>query len=203
VLAAFDAGGGTLDLHMTHPLRTAVVEPGDTLVKIGARYGVPPGLIAEVNPGINLNQLHIGQELAIPSQADLTPYPPVPGKKIVISIPDQRMRVYESEQLIWEWAISTGLPDSPTYTGVFQILSKEVNAYASQWDLWMPHFLAVYRAGGDTYNGIHALPILANGQRLWAGNLGSPASFGCIILGIEEGETLFNWVEIGVITIIE
>jgi lipoprotein-anchoring transpeptidase ErfK/SrfK len=75
-------------------------------------------------------------------------------------------------------------------------------AYASQWDLEMPHFIGIYRAGGDTYNGIHALPILANGQRLWSGNLGSRASFGCIILGIEEAETLFSWAELGVPVII-
>jgi lipoprotein-anchoring transpeptidase ErfK/SrfK len=86
---------------------------------------------------------------------------------------------------------------SPTYTGEFQILSKEEMAYASQWNLQMPHFLSVYRAGGDTYNGIHGLPFNASGQRLWW-RLGSPGSYGCIVLGIEEAETLFNWAELGV-----
>jgi lipoprotein-anchoring transpeptidase ErfK/SrfK len=113
------------------------------------------------------------------------------------------MRVYENDALLYDWPVSTGLADSPTYTGEFQILSKEENAYASQWDLWMPHFMAVYRAGGDVYNGIHALPILSSGQRLWEGSLGSPASFGCIILGIQEAETLYNWAEVGVLVTIE
>ena len=100
-------------------------------------------------------------------------------------------------------AIVFSTDGSPTYTGEFQILSKEHNAYAGQWDLWMPHFIAVYRAGGSIYNGIHGLPILSNGQRLWEGALGSPASYGCIILGVEEAETLFNWAEIGVPVTIE
>jgi lipoprotein-anchoring transpeptidase ErfK/SrfK len=99
--------------------------------------------------------------------------------------------------------ISTGMADSPTHRGVFQILSKEENAYGSQWDLWMPYFMAIYRAGGDVYNGIHELPILASGQRLWAGALGRPASYGCVILGIPQAETLYQWAEVGVIVVIE
>jgi lipoprotein-anchoring transpeptidase ErfK/SrfK len=198
VLDAFDAGGGEVVVELTPPPRIYVVQSGDRLTTIGAKFGMPPGLIAEVNRGVDLDRLYVGQELIIPPQEVLWPYEPVPGKKVVISIAEQRLRVYEHGQLLHDWPCSTGMKDSPTYTGEFQVLSKEEMAYASQWDLQMPHFIGVYRAGGDTYNGIHALPILANGQRLWAGNLGSPASFGCIVLGIEEAETLFNWVELGV-----
>ena len=50
----------------------------------------------------------------------------------------------------------------------------------------MPFFIAVYPAGEGVENGFHELPILANGQRLWAGSLGRLASFGCITLGIPE-----------------
>ena len=203
VLSVFEDGGGTVELRLTHPPRAYVVQPGDTLTRIAARFGMPPGLIAEANPDADLNWLRADQELTIPSEDVLRPYAPVPGKQIAISIAEQRMRVYEHGELLYDWPISTGLPDSPTYTGNFQILSKEDNAYASQWDLWMPHFMGVYRAGGDVYNGIHALPILSNGQRLWEGALGSPASYGCIILGIEEAETLYNWADIGVSVVIE
>ncbi len=203
VLSAFNAGGGDVTVKLTPPPRIYVVQPGDWLATIATRFGMPPGLIAEANPGLNLDQLHVGQQLIIPPQDVLTPYDPVPGKKIVISIPEQRLRVYENDELLHDWLCSTGEKDSPTYTGEFQVLSKEEMAYASQWDLYMPHFIGVYRAGGDTYNGIHALPILSGGQRLWAGNLGSPASYGCIILGIQEGENLFEWAELGVPVIIE
>lgn len=203
VLDVFQAGGGTVELRMMHPPRSYIVQAGDTLNTIAARLGMPPGLIGEANPGVDLDRLHSGQELTIPAEDVLRPYVPVPGKRIVISVVEQRMRVYENDALLYEWPVSTGMAGSPTYTGEFQILSKEHNAYAGQWDLWMPHFMAVYRAGGSIYNGIHALPILSNGQRLWEGALGSPASYGCIILGVEEAETLFNWAEIGVPVTIE
>jgi hypothetical protein len=203
VAEGFEAGGGIVELYLTHPERTYSVQWGDTIIKIGNRLGVPPGIIAEVNPNMNLDSLYVGQELTIPSQDVLTPYLPVPGKRIEISIPEQRMRVYENGVLLYDWVVSTGIEGSPTYPGTYQVLSKEDNAYASQWDLWMPHFIAIYRAGGDVYNGIHALPILSNGQRLWAGALGTPASYGCIILGISEAEMLYNWADTGVLVVIE
>lgn len=202
VLNAFRAGGGDVTVQLTPPPRIYVVQPGDHLIVIARRFGMPPGLIAEANPGVNLDLLHVGQLLIIPPQEVLTPYDPVPGKEIVISIPEQRLRVYENGDLLYDWPCSTGMA-APTYTGSFQVLSKEEMAYASQWDLHMPHFIGVYRAGGSTYNGIHALPILSTGQRLWAGNLGSPASYGCIILGIQEAETLFEWAELGVSVIVQ
>jgi len=113
------------------------------------------------------------------------------------------VRVYEQGALLYDWPTSTGIAPSPTHRGIFQVLSKTEKAYASQWDLWMPFFIAVYPAGGGVENGFHELPILANGQRLWAGSLGRPASFGCIILGIPEAETLYIWAEIGVVVVIE
>jgi lipoprotein-anchoring transpeptidase ErfK/SrfK len=202
-IEAFEDGGGEVAVELTPPPRIYVVQAGDRLTTIAAKFGMPPGLIAELNRGIDLNQLHVGQELIIPPQDVLTPYETVPGKRIVISTTEQRLRVYENGQLLHDWPCSTGKKDSPTYLGHFQVLSKEEMAYASQWDLQMPHFIGAYRAGGDTVNGIHALPILANGQRLWEGHLGSRASFGCIILGIQEAEMLFNWVELGVPVTIE
>jgi lipoprotein-anchoring transpeptidase ErfK/SrfK len=202
VLDAFEAGGGEVVVELTPPPRIYLVQSGDRLTTIAAKFGMPPGLIAEANRGIDLDTLHIGQELIIPPQDVLWPYEPVPGKKIMISIAEQRLRVYENEELIYDWPCSTGIRSSPTYTGEFQVLSKEEEAYASQWDLWMPHFIAIYRAGGDTYNGIHGLPTRSRGQQVWW-RLGSPASFGCIVLGLEEAETLFNWAEQGVPVVIE
>lgn len=203
VLDAFHNGGGTVRLYLTHPSSSHVVQPGDTLGSIAAKFGMTSWLITQANPGADLDWLQVGQELIIPSVDVLLPYIPVSDKRIVISIPKQRMWVYQDGQLLYDWPISTGIADSPTHTGVFQILSKEENAYASLWDLWMPHFMAIYPSGPGFYNGIHALPILSSGRRLWEGLLGSPASYGCIILGIEQAETLYQWAEIGVPVVIE
>jgi hypothetical protein len=66
----------------------------------------------------------------------------------------------------------------------------------------MPHWLGIYWAG-SLENGIHALPILSNGQRLWAGYLGTPVSFGCVILGVEEARMLYGWAVVGMPVVIQ
>jgi lipoprotein-anchoring transpeptidase ErfK/SrfK len=48
-------------------------------------------------------------------------------------------------------------------------------------------------------NGIHGLPTLSNGRRLWAGNLGRPVSYGCIILDLPAAEWLYDWAQNGVV----
>ena len=73
------------------------------------------------------------------------------------------------------------------------------NAYASVWDLHMPDFLGIYEAWPGFMNGIHGLPTLANGQKLWANILGRPASYGCIILDTDAARWLYEWAEDGVV----
>jgi len=98
--------------------------------------------------------------------------------------------------LVYSFVVSTGKAGSRTRTGNFGVLDKYPNAYASTWDLQMPYFMGIYWAG-SLENGIHALPILSNGQRLWAGYLGTPVSFGCIILSTENARTLYYWADVG------
>jgi lipoprotein-anchoring transpeptidase ErfK/SrfK len=95
--------------------------------------------------------------------------------------------------------VSTGISRSPTMPGIFQVKSRYENAYASIWDLYMPHFLGIYNATPNLENGIHGLPLLSNGVRLWGSVLGQPASYGCIILELDAAEELYEWAEDGVV----
>lgn len=203
IFQAFDAGEPQVWVYLTHPERTYSVIAGDTLTSLSAKFGMPPGLVAQANQDIDVDKLYVGQQIRIPSQDILTPHMPVLSKKIVVDLAEQRTRVYENGQMLYEWVSSTGIESSPTHRGTFQVLEKHEEAYASQWDLWMPYFISVYPAGGGVQNGFHELPILANGTRLWEGALGRPASYGCIILGIPAAKTLYDWAEVGVPVIIE
>jgi len=132
-----------------------------------------------------------------------TPTPtPIPPKKIVVDISEQRMYVYEGNVLIYKWVCSSGEPGRDTRTGTFFVQSKIAEAWSSVWRLRMPYWLGIYWAGASE-NGIHALPINANGTTLWAGYLGSKVSFGCIILDTPNARTLFNWAEIGTPVVIK
>jgi hypothetical protein len=63
----------------------------------------------------------------------------------------------------------------------------------------MPHFLAIYDALPGFTNGIHGLPLLSSGVRLWGSVLGRPASYGCIILDLKAAEDIYAWAEDGVV----
>jgi lipoprotein-anchoring transpeptidase ErfK/SrfK len=114
---------------------------------------------------------------------------------ILVDISEQHMYVYEGDVLIHSFVASTGIENS-TRIGTFAVQTKLPNAYASTWNLWMPNWLGIYYSHG-LENGIHALPILSNGATLWAGFLGRPVSYGCVVLGTYEAQVLYDWAEIG------
>ncbi len=181
-----------------HPTRYTV-QSGETLLKIGWKLGMPYWMIAQANPAVNPDALRAGQELIIPSKDQLLPLPVIPGKRVVISISQQRMVVYQAGQAVQQFIISTGIDRSPTQPGVFQVQTHVKDAYASVWDLNMPNFLGIYEAWPGFMNGIHGLPTLSNGRRLWANILGKPASYGCIILDLPAAQWLYDWAEDGVV----
>jgi hypothetical protein len=191
--------GSELSVRVNHRPTTYVVQGGDTLTAIGWKVGIPYWKIIEANPGIDVDNLWAGLELTIPSKDEMLPLPIVPNKRVIITIGEQRLRVYENGELLSEHVISTGIDRSPTQPGVFQVQTHEISAYASVWDLTMPHFLGIYEAWPGFMNGIHGLPTLSNGTRLWGNILGRPASYGCIIMELDAAEFLYNWAEEGVI----
>ena len=133
------------------------------------------------------------------SQADSEYIAPAPSyggaKSILVDISEQHMYVYDGDQLVYSFVASTGM-NSSTRIGSFAVQSKIPNAYGSTWNIWMPSWLGIYWSGG-LENGIHALPILPSGATLWAGFLGRPISYGCVVLGSYEAQVLYDWAEIG------
>ena len=178
---------------------TYTVQSGESLWGISLKLGIPMWYILDANEGLTSDNLTAGMVLTIPPKDILLPLPAVRNKRIVIDISEQKMTVYENGQIRNTHIVSTGMDDSPTMAGIFQVQSHELNAYASNWDLYMPHFMGIYEAWPGFMNGIHGLPLLSNGQRLWASNLGSPASYGCIILNLAAAEDLYYWAEDGVV----
>ena len=113
------------------------------------------------------------------------------------------MWTYENGQMLKEYVISTGVDESPTIPGVFQVQTHELEAYASVWDLYMPHFMGIYQGWPGFWNGLHGLPTLSSGVQLWASVLGRKASYGCIILDLASADTVYHWAEDGVVVEIQ
>ena len=197
IAVALRAGGHRAEARIRHPAFAYIVQPGDVFYDIAYLHGFPQWRLEQANPDVDPGVINVGQILTIPSIDVLFPLPLVPGKRIEVDLPTQSAIAYEDDTVVFELAISTGISTTPTLAGQFQILFKEEDAHARRWSLDMPYFMGFYEEGEDFFNGFHELPITSYGTRLSRGVLGYPASYGCIILDIEDAEALYHWTDVG------
>ncbi|MGB7341581.1 MAG: L,D-transpeptidase family protein [Phototrophicaceae bacterium] len=182
-----------------HNDRIHTVQAGENITSIAWDYGIPYLYIVNANNGVE--SVNIGQQLTIPAADTFIQDDFNPNKRIVVSISQQRTYVYENNTLLYEWVSSTGISSSPTWTGIYQVLSHEPNAYAANWNLYMPNFMGVYEPvpNSDFTNGFHGFPTRGGGQLLWENSLGTRVTYGCILLSDSHIVILYNWAEDGVI----
>ena len=101
---------------------------------------------------------------------------------ITISKSHQMMQV-DSEYGSYQWPVSTARKGYYTPTGTFTPYSLQTMHYSKKYDnAPMPH--SIFFSGGYA---IHATPHV--------GNLGRPASHGCVRLHPSNASTLFNIVK--------
>jgi len=180
-----------------------VVKSGDSLAQIASEYGVTVMAIAAANGIENPSQIRAGQRLVIPTNAPAPAAQAAPqgNLQMTVSIGQQRCKVYRGEQLLYNWVCSTGRAGSGTKTGTFYVQSKYREAWGSRWGFYMPYWLGIYWAGGSE-NGIHGLPYQPGGYPIWANSLGTPVTFGCVLLGANESATLWDMAYIGMPVVI-
>ena len=66
----------------------------------------------------------------------------------------------------------------------------------------MPYWLGIYWAGASE-NGIHGLPWNAStGVQIWSGNVGTPITYGCVMLNNTHAKMLYDMAYIGMPVII-
>lgn len=109
-------------------------------------------------------------------------------KWIRVDLGKQRVYAYEGEQLVRQFIISSGLPETPTVTGIFRIWmrtpsqtmsggSDRYGAYYLENVQWVQYFYEDYGFHG-TY---------------WHDKFGQPMSHGCVNMTNEDAEWLFKW----------
>ena len=114
----------------------------------------------------------------------------------MVSISEQHVYAYAGDSLVFDFVASTGRGNT-TLPGNFHILDKIPNAYSNPWGFWMPYWMGIYWVGSNLENGFHSLPVLYNGQEIWGEAIGTPISYGCVVLLPEDMQRLFNWAELG------
>jgi hypothetical protein len=103
--------------------------------------------------------------------------------RVVVSISDQRAYLYREDQLVAVAAISTGVDEHPTPTGIFSVMLKKPMHRSVKYDNAPMPFLQMI----DEY-----------GIALHAGyNPGRPASHGCIRLPADFAKRLYGITDVG------
>lgn len=182
---------------LRHPQHTYYVQPGEYFFDIAYVHRFTQWQLERVNPDVDPSAINAGMALTIPSLDVLFPYPLVPGKRIEVDLPAQTVQAYENDKLVFDFMVSSGMSTTPTIAGQFQVLFKEENAFARRWHLDMPYFMGIYEEREGFFNGFHELPVTEWGTQLSRGVLGSPASFGCLILDNGDAQQLFDWAPVG------
>ena len=181
----------------TSPATIYTVRRGDTLSRIAASFGVSVQSLAKVNNIFNPSVIQAGQRLTIPVGGSAAPVKAVTGqKRVVVDLSEQRLYAYLDNQPVFSFVISTGRGGG-TATGNFSILDKDPNAWSAPWGFWMPYWMGIYFVGSNLENGIHSLPVLTSGVQIWGDAIGTPVSYGCVVLRPDDARQLFNWVNIG------
>gem|GEM_PF-431578 len=116
------------------------------------------------------------------------------GKRIVISIAEQRIYFLEDEVLVRSHLCSTGVDSHPTPLGVFKVLYHQYllisERYGGVYCYWWMGFAP------DT--GMHAIPYNPR-TKTWTGAsmLGKKASHGCVRQAVADAEWAYKWAPDG------
>jgi len=115
----------------------------------------------------------------------------VVDKQIKIDLSEQKLSLYENNNLLKSFVISSGAPQTPTPKGEFQISEKNPLIWSEKYQQYLPYALRFY----NSYL-IHEVPYDKNNIRRGLDQLGQPVSHGCVRLNINDAEEVYNWAEI-------
>lgn len=171
-----------------------VVQRGDTLARIAARYGVSISALAAANGIRNANLIYTGQRLVIPGKSAPASAPkpgsapaPVAGRWIDINLSAQRLTAYQGQTAVFSTLISSGVAGRRTPTGRFAVRTKISSqrmvgpGYNLPGVPWVMYF-----AGANAIHGTY-----------WHNNFGRPMSHGCVNMRTADAQWLYNWSSIG------
>lgn len=179
------------------------VQAGETLSQIAQRYETTVAALMGANSLDSADIIYVGMKLKIPKPGE-APVSAYAGQatRFVASISQQRCWLYSGDTLLYQWVCSTGRSGWGTQPGSYRIQSKLPKAFGSTWNIWMPYWLGIYWAGASE-NGIHGLPWDAtSGARTWAGLVGTPITYGCVMLDDYNAKLLYDMAYIGMPVII-
>ncbi|MEQ1814676.1 MAG: L,D-transpeptidase family protein [Candidatus Nitrotoga sp.] len=99
-------------------------QPGDTLTRVGARFGIGPIVLARTNNIKYGAMLHPGQLLQVDNR-HIVPERLEDG--ILINLPQRMLYFFRAGKLEIHYPVGLGRPDWPTPTGRFRVVDHQEN----------------------------------------------------------------------------
>lgn len=180
-----------------------IVQAGETLFKIGLKYGVRWPAIQAAN-GLATTQIFAGQQLIIPGANDPIVTSDVPvvsapstpagtGRRFLVDLSEQRLYAFEGDTMVRTTLISSGTWQYPTVVGTFYIYLRfeSTRMRGPGYDLPnVPYTMYFYKGYGlhGTY---------------WHNNFGTPMSHGCVNMPTEEAQWAYYWSDYGTPVIVQ
>lgn len=182
------------------------VRAGDSLTKIGARFGVSPESLADAN-GLDLSDpLRIGQILSLNNRHIV---PSLEGARIVVNVPQRMLFWVSSDGMVESFPVAAGKRSWKTPMGDFTVANLETDP---TWDVPASIQEEMRREGKPVVTKVPPSPQNPLGKH-WIGlsirgvgihGTNAPATIyslvthGCIRLHPDDIAQLFAQVEIGV-----
>jgi lipoprotein-anchoring transpeptidase ErfK/SrfK len=173
-----------------------IVQAGQSLAAIAARYGVSAAAIVQANGLRNPNLIFAGQRLIIPGAQSSAPAQPAAapaanpasaGRWIEVILSTQTLVAYEGSRPVFTTKVSTGLPGTPTVVGRFAILSKYPAVHMSGPGYSLPNVpWTMFFYKGYALHGAY-----------WHNKFGQPMSHGCVNLSVSDAAWLYQFASVG------
>lgn len=135
-----------------------------------------------------------------------TSSPATTTKRIHVDVSDQLLTAYENEEVVMQVRISTGLRETPTPLGNFEVLYKTPSRYmqgplvngrrVSEEDVPETH-PDYYDLPGVPWNLYFTTDGAVIHGAYWHVNFGKPHSHGCVNLPPKDAEFIYHWADVG------
>lgn len=191
VIKSFTSASDTLTLPAAPPneVEIAPINPVAQPVKtelpleVAAPEPISQTHLVSIDPG-----LLIGPELPLTTvdRANLAHQPAYPGEKwIEVNVTTQQVTAWEGDKPVMSFVVSTGLPQTPTILGKFNIYWKLESTLMTGPGYYLPEVpYTMYFYKGYALHGTY-----------WHNNFGQPMSHGCVNLQTDNAKQLFEWAD--------
>jgi lipoprotein-anchoring transpeptidase ErfK/SrfK len=134
-----------------------------------------------------MDELLFGPRLFQPVDVASLPHQPttLTEKWIEVVLSEQRVTAWEGNTPVMSFLTSTGLPNTPTVQGKYNIYWKLKSTLMAGPGYYLPEVpYTMYFYAGYGLHGAY-----------WHDSFGQPMSHGCVNLSLDNAKTLFEWAD--------